>query len=153
MRIPLLLLSGLCFVGCDNQKPQKPAASPVPAATNRAEDPETSQANGIARLKAQLVGRWTNKDTEVDKGILSSDKTDIFLRNLTLSADGQATYIMQKNGRTQVSYQGKWNLQGDILFIDEPDGHTLYLRKVRVSEERLVLRNDAGVERIYDRIQ
>jgi hypothetical protein len=162
MRILTLLLSGLCFVGCDNQKPQKPAASPT--ASTRAEITvsqqatevkvtATSQAEIIARAKARLVGRWTNKETEVDKGIISSDKTDIFQRNITLSPNGEGSFNILKNGRVSTTYLGQWNLQGDILLLDQSNGVSVYWRLLRVSNERLVLRNDAGVERIYDRIQ
>lgn len=153
MRNLLLLLGCLALVGCDNQKPQKSAVGPVTKPSIRAEPLETSPAEAITRAKTELVGRWTNKETEVDKGIISSDKTDIYQRNLVLAANGQATYNRLKNGREPISYQGKWNLQGDILFVDEPDGHTLYLRLIRVSEERLVVRYDDGKERIFDRIQ
>jgi len=51
------------------------------------------------------------------------------------------------------TYLGQWNLQGDILLLDQSNGVSVYWRLLRVSNERLVLRNDAGVERIYDRIQ
>ena len=158
----LLLLSGLCLLGCDNQKPQKPTASP--AASTRAEITVSqqatevkatgnSQAEIIARAKAQLVGRWTNKETEVDKGIISSDKTDIYQRNITLSPNGEASFNIIKNGKVSTTYLGQWNLQGDILLLDQSNGVSVYWRLLRVSNERLVLRNDAGVERIYDRIQ
>lgn len=157
MRILTLLLSVLCFVGCDNQKPQKPAASPVNAASTRTEmtasQQATEQAEIIARAKAQLVGRWTNKETEVDKGIISSDKTDIYQRNIALNPNGEASFNILKNGRVSTSYVGQWNLQGDILLLDQSNGVSVYWRLLRVSSERLVLRNDAGVERIYDRIQ
>jgi len=166
MRILTLLLSGLCFVGCDNQKPQKPAASP--AASTRAEITVSQQATEVkatgnsqaeiiakamTQTKAQLVGRWTNKETEVDKGIISSDKTDIYQRNITLSPNGEGSFNILKNGRVSTTYLGQWNLQGDILLLDQSNGVSVYWRLLRVSNERLVLRNDAGVERIYDRIQ
>jgi hypothetical protein len=177
MRILTLLLSGLCFVGCDNQKPQKPAASPTAStraeitvsqqatevkvtATSQAEiiarakaEVVAEQANAITQTKARLVGRWTNKETEVDKGIISSDKTDIFQRNITLSPNGEGSFNILKNGRVSTTYLGLWNLQGDILLLDQSNGVSVYWRLLRVSNERLVLRNDAGVERIYDRIQ
>ena len=174
MRNLLLLMSGLCLVGCDNQKPQKSAASPARTEVTVAQPGSevrvssvspneiivrakaeviAEQAQAVAQTKAQLVGRWTNKDTVVDKGIISSDKTDVYQRNITLSADGQGSYIVLKNDRGYISRPGKWNLQGDILYIDENNGSSEYWRLLRISNERLVLRNDEGKERIYDRIQ
>lgn len=174
MRNLLLLISGLCLVGCDNQKPQKSAASPARTEVTVAQPGSevrvssvspneiivrakaeviAEQAQAVAQTKAQLIGRWTNKDTVVDKGIISSDKTDVFQRNITLSAGGQGTYVILKNDRAHLSRPGRWNLQGDILYIDETDGSSAYWRLLRVSNERLVLRNDEGKERIYDRIQ
>lgn len=149
MRNLLLLVSGLCLVGCDNQKPQKYPAIPARTEVTVAQ----TGAEAIAQTKAQLVGRWTNKDTVVDKGIISSDKTDVFQRNITLSADGQGSYVILKNDRAHLTRPGRWNLQGDILYIDENDSSSVYWRLLRVSNERLVLRNDEGKERIYDRIQ
>lgn len=174
MRNLLLLMSGLCLVGCDNQRPQKSAASPARTEVTVAQpgsevrvssvspneiivrakaEAIAEQAQAVAQTKAQLVGRWTNKETEVDKGIISSDTTDIYQRNITLGRDGQALFNILKNGRVSASYQGQWNLQGDILLLDQSNGVSVYWRLLRVSNERLVLRNDAGVERIYDRIQ
>jgi hypothetical protein len=174
MRILTLLLSGLCFVGCDNQKPQKSAATPARTEATVAQtgaevrvssvspieiivrakaEVIAEQAQAVAQTKAQLVGRWTSKETEVDKGIISSDTTDIYQRNITLGKDGQALFNILKNGRVSATYQGQWNLQGDILLLDQSNGVSVYWRLLRVSNERLVLRNDAGVERIYDRIQ
>ncbi len=174
MRNLILLLSGLCLVGCDNQKPQKSAATPArteitvaqPGSEVRVSSVSPNeiivrakaeviaeQAQAVAQTKAQLVGRWTSKDTVVDKGIISSDTTDVYQRNITLNRNGQASFNILKNGRVSTTYQGQWNLQGDILLLDQSDGVSLYLRLLRVSSERLVLRNDAGVERIYDRIQ
>ncbi len=139
MRNLLLLVSGLCLVGCDNQKPQKSAATPG------------QTENAAVQSKTQFVGRWTNKD--LDKSRVPFSSTDVFQRNITLGSDGRGAFLILENQKEVASYRGQWNLQGDILYLDCDNGVTHYWRILRVSSERLVLRNDLGVERIYDRIQ
>lgn len=137
MRNLLLLMSGLCLVGCDNQKPQKSTTS--------------SGQTGNAAVKKELVGRWTNKD--LDKSVVSFSTTNVFQRNITLGEDGQGSFLILENQKEVASYHGQWKLQGDILHIDQANGRSLYWKLLRLSNERLVLRNDEGTERIYDRIQ
>jgi len=103
--------------------------------------------------KASFAGRWISKETRVDKGIISSDKTDLIVRTLTLDANGNGDLNITLNGRVTQSAAGKWSVLNDVFFLDHENGQTIYLRIVRVSPERLVIRNPDGSERIYDRLQ
>jgi hypothetical protein len=79
--------------------------------------------------KSSYSGRWISKGTRVDKGFISSDKTDVIVRTLTLDANG--------NGELNITLKGQ----------------TIYLRVVRITNERFVIRNPDGSERFYDRLQ
>lgn len=103
--------------------------------------------------KASFAGRWISKETRVDKGFISSDKTDIIVRTLTLDANGNGELNITLNGRVTQSAAGKWSVLNDVFFLDYENGQTIYLRIVRVTAERLVIRNPDGGERIYDRLQ
>jgi hypothetical protein len=103
--------------------------------------------------KASFAGRWISKETRVDKGIISSDKTDLIVRTLTLDATGNGALQITLNGRVTQSATGKWSVLNDVFFLDYENGQTIYLRIVRVTAERLVIRNPDGGERIYDRLQ
>jgi hypothetical protein len=103
--------------------------------------------------KASFAGRWISKETRVDKGIISSDKTDLIVRTLTLDATGNGALQITLNGRVTQSAAGKWSVLNDVFFLDYENGQTIYLRIVRVTAERLVIRNPDGGERIYDRLQ
>lgn len=103
--------------------------------------------------KASFAGRWISKETRVDKGIISSDKTDLIVRTLTLDANGNGDLNITLNGRVTQSATGKWNVLSDIFYLDSEGGKTVYLRVVRITNERLVIRNPDGSERIYDRLQ
>jgi hypothetical protein len=102
--------------------------------------------------KASFAGRWISKETRVDKGIISSDKTDLIVRTLTLDATGNGALQITLNGRVTQSAAGKWSVLNDVFFLDYENGQTIYLRIVRVTAERLVIRNPDGGERIYDRL-
>jgi hypothetical protein len=103
--------------------------------------------------KASFAGRWISKETRVDKGIISSDKTDLIVRTLTLDANGNGDLNITLNGRVTQSATGRWNVLSDIFYLDSEGGKTVYLRVVRITNERLVIRNPDGSERIYDRLQ
>lgn len=103
--------------------------------------------------KARFAGRWISKETRVDKGIISSDKTDLIVRTLTLDANGNGALQITLNGRPTQSAAGKWSVLNDVFYLDYENGQTIYLRIVRVTAERLVIRNPDGGERIYDRLQ
>lgn len=103
--------------------------------------------------KASFAGRWISKETRVDKGIISSDKTDLIVRTLTLDANGNGDLNITLNGRVTQSATGKWNVLSDIFYLDSEGGKTVYLRVVRITNERLVIRNSDGSESIYDRLQ
>jgi hypothetical protein len=118
-----LVLLSLTFVGCDSAK------------------------------KSSFAGRWISKETRVDKGFISSDKTDVIIRTLTLNANGDGELNITLNGRVTQNAAGKWSVLSDIFFLDYDNGQTVYLRVVRITSERLVIRNAEGTERIYDRLQ
>ncbi|GBL23656.1 hypothetical protein EMGBS6_04410 [Opitutia bacterium] len=103
--------------------------------------------------KSSFVGRWISKETRVDKGIISSDKTDLIVRTITLDANGNGQLSITLNGRPTQNASGKWSVLNDVFFLDYDNGQTLYLRVVRITAERFVIRNPDGSERIYDRIQ
>jgi hypothetical protein len=103
--------------------------------------------------KSNFSGRWISKETRVDKGIISSDKTDIIIRTLTLNANGTGDLNITLNGRVTQNDAGKWSVLSDIFFLDIDRGQTVYLRVVRITNERLVIRTPEGIERIYDRLQ
>ncbi len=103
--------------------------------------------------KASFAGRWISKETRVDKGFISSDKTDIIIRTLTLNANGTGDLNITLNGRATQNAVGKWSVLNDIFFLDYDNGQTVYLRVIRITGERLVIRNPEGTERIYDRLQ
>ena len=103
--------------------------------------------------KSSYAGRWISKETRVDKGFISSDKTDIIVRTLTLNANGNGELNITLNGRVTQNVAGKWNVLGDIFYLDDASGQTIYLRVVRITNERFVIRNPDGSERIYDRLQ
>jgi hypothetical protein len=118
-----LALLSLAFAGCDSAK------------------------------KANFAGRWISKETRVDKGIISSDRTDIIVRTLILDSNGNGSLNITLNGRVTQSANGKWNVLSDIFYLDDASGQTIYLRVVRITNERFVIRNPDGSERIYDRLQ
>jgi hypothetical protein len=118
-----LALLSFAFVGCDSAK------------------------------KASFAGRWISKETRVDKGIISSDRTDIIVRTLSLDSNGNGSLNITLNGRVTQSANGKWSVLNDVFFLDYENGQTVYLRVIRITGERLVIRNPDGSERIYDRLQ
>lgn len=118
-----LALLSLVFLGCDSAK------------------------------KSSFAGRWISKETRVDKGIISSDKTDIIIRTLTLDTKGNGELKITLNGRETQNASGKWSLLDDVFLLDIENGQTIYLRIIRVTAERLVIRTPEGAERIYDRLQ
>lgn len=108
---------------------------------------------GCNSNKTSCVGTWISKETRVDKGIISSDRTDVIVRKLTLNSDGTGSLHNTLNNRVTQNAEGKWSLAGDILLLDYDNGQTIYVRLLRVSNERLVIRNPDGSERIYDRLK
>ncbi len=103
--------------------------------------------------KTDFAGRWISKETRVDKGFISSDKTDIIVRTLTLDANGSGALQITLNGRVTQNAAGRWSVLNDVFFLDHENGQTIYFRVVRITAERLVIRNPDGGERIYDRLQ
>jgi hypothetical protein len=116
-------LLSLAFVGCDSAK------------------------------KGNFVGRWINKETQVHKIILTGDKTNIVERTLELNSTGNGELVIRVNGKTENGAKGKWAIQGDIFFLDYEGDKTLYMRVIRITNERMVIRTPEGNERIYDRLQ
>ncbi len=121
MRIPLLLLSSLCFVGCDAKK-------------------------------SAIAGHWFSKDTYVERKILGSEP-HVVERNLRLEKGGEGSLVILDNRKTSESINGRWGVDGDVLRLDYDGTKTLYLRIVRVTDEKLVIRTDEGKERIYERVK
>ena len=118
-----LVLFSLTFVGCDTAK------------------------------KASFAGRWITKETMVQKIILTGDKTNVIERVLELNSTGEGELAIKVNGKVETSAKGKWAVQGDIFYLDYEGTKSLYMRVVRITNERLVIRTPEGIERIYDRLQ
>jgi hypothetical protein len=118
-----LALISIAFVGCDSAK------------------------------KANYSGRWISKETMVDKGIINPDKTNVVERTLTLEPGGRSEFLVKVNGKAAQVTAGTWAVQADILYLDHEAGKTVYMRVIRITNERLVIRNPEGTERIYDRLQ
>jgi hypothetical protein len=103
--------------------------------------------------KSSYAGRWVNKDTSVSTQLFSGGKAEVTERSLTLNADGTGTLSISVNGEAPQQYSGKWDVAEDILRLDYDTNKTVYYRVIRSTNERLVLRNPEGAERIFDRVQ
>lgn len=106
----------------------------------------------LAMLSLAFVGRWISKETRGDEGISSSDRTEIIVRSLTLDANGSGALRITLNGRVTQNAAGRWSVLNDVLFLDHENGQAINFRIVRITTERLVIRNPDGGERIYDRL-
>jgi hypothetical protein len=100
-----------------------------------------------AVTKKMLVGRWVNS------GVF--DGRDC-TRTLEFEQHGTGHFrITYSNGETDSSQSGLWNVRGDVCFIEvkAKDIETYYLRIVRLTSEKLSVRNHLGIERVYDRVK
>ena len=102
--------------------------------------------------KSSLAGRWVTKETIVEKGLLN-DKSDNVVRSLNLEANGNGEFIIAANGNMIRHDAGRWSVVSDIFVLDYEGGKTVYFRILRLTNERLVIRTEEGIERIYDRVQ
>jgi hypothetical protein len=118
----LLLLSGLCLLGCDAKK-------------------------------SAIAGHWFSKDPYVERKLLGSDQPHVVERTLRLDKGGEGSLVILDNRKVSESLSGRWDLDGDVLHLDYEGGKSLYLRVVRLTDERLVIRTDEGKERIYERVK
>ena len=108
---------------------------------------------GCDAKKSAIAGHWFSKDPYVERKILGSDQPHVVERNLRLGKGGEGSLIILDNRKVTESINGRWAVDGDILRLDYDGGKTLYLRIVRLTDERLVIRTDEGKERIYERVK
>jgi hypothetical protein len=108
---------------------------------------------GCDAKKSAIAGHWFSKDPYVERKILGSDQPHVVERNLRLDKGGEGSLIIHDNRKVTESINGRWAVDGDILRLDYDGGKTLYLRIVRLTDERLVIRTDEGKERIYERVK
>ena len=94
--------------------------------------------------KSNFVGRWINNDNE--------NAFFATVRTLKLEANGTGELNVKTNSEAE-EIIGKWSVSNDVLILDYGNGQTIYWRIVRLTDEKLVVRNSEGKERIYDRVQ
>lgn len=102
--------------------------------------------NPDAVTKGRLIGKWECRE---------ADRTT---RTLAFNLNGPAEYYIQNSTRElslNVAERGPWDVKGDILYIDlrVKDMDTYYLRIIRLSQDKLVVRNHKGIERSYERVK
>ncbi|MEY4272529.1 MAG: hypothetical protein RL250_1395 [Verrucomicrobiota bacterium] len=103
--------------------------------------------------KSAIAGQWFSKDPYIERKIFGSDQPHVVERNLRLDQNGQGTLLILDNRKVSETINGQWAVDGDILHLDYEGGKSLYLRIVRLTDERLVIRTDEGKERIYERVK
>lgn len=103
--------------------------------------------------KSNLAGRWVTKETVVQKSALGGDRADNVIRTLALDANGNGEFVIVSNGDIIRKDVGKWSVVSDVFLLDHEGGKTIYFRILRITNERLVIRTEEGIERIYDRVQ
>jgi hypothetical protein len=108
---------------------------------------------GCEAQKSKFAGRWISKETLVKNNAFTGSKADAFERQLVLDSNGNGQLLVNQNGEPAFSVSGKWSIEGDIFHLDYEGTKTIYMRILRVTNERLVLRNEEGKERIFDRLQ
>lgn len=118
----------------------KPA--PTPQAPPATVDPD-------AATRKMLVGRWVNH------GI--ADGRDC-TRTLEFDQNGTYHFRAASAGLSETSNTseiGLWSVRGDIVFIDvkSPEALSLHIRLIRLTTEKLCIRNEVGTERVYDRVK
>lgn len=108
---------------------------------------------GCDAKKTAIAGHWFSKDTYVERKIIGSNEPHVVERNLRLEKSGEGSLVILDNRKTSESINGRWGVDGDVLRLDYDGTKTLYLRIVRLTDERLVIRTDEGKERIYERVK
>lgn len=101
-----------------------------------------------ATRPAGYSGRWISKET-----VVGGFQPAVVERALTLEQDGRGQLVIKQNNQVIKDATGTWGIQADILHLDTEKNQSIYLRVLRLTNERLVVRTEEGNERIYDRIQ
>jgi hypothetical protein len=101
-----------------------------------------------ASRPAGYSGRWISKET-----VVGDFQPAVVERTLTLGSDGHGQLVIKQNNRVVKDASGTWGIQADILHLDTEKNQSIYLRILRLTTERLVVRTEEGNERIYDRVQ
>jgi hypothetical protein len=118
----------------------KPAPARAPMASLVKVDPDVA-------TKQMLIGRWVNNGIHNGR-----DCT----RTLEFDQYGTGHFrLIYSGGGVYSSESGPWNVRGDVCYIDvkAKDLDTYYLRIVRLTSEKLSVRNDIGIERVYERVK
>jgi hypothetical protein len=100
-----------------------------------------------AATKQLLIGRWVNS------GVFNGRDCT---RTLEFERHGTGHFrLTYSSGGTYSSESGPWNVRGDVCYIDvkAKELDTYYLRIVRLTSEKLSVRNHLGNERVYDRVK
>lgn len=105
-----------------------------------------SAPNPDAVTKSRLIGKWECRE---------ADRTT---RTLAFNLNGPAEHYAQNPTREFsliIAGRGPWDVKGDICYIDirEKDLDTYYLRIIRLTHDKLVIRNHNGIERSYERVK
>ena len=108
---------------------------------------------GCDAKKSAIAGQWFSKDPYVERKIFGSNEPHVVERTLRLDKSGSGSLVILDNRKITESLNGSWGVDGDILHLDYEGGKSLYLRIVRLTDERLVIRTDEGKERIYERVK
>jgi len=101
-----------------------------------------------ASRTAGYSGRWISKET-----VVVDFQPAVVERTLTLDHNGRGQLVIRQNNRVVKDASGTWDIQADILHLDTEKNQSIYLRVLRLTNERLVVRTEDGNERIYDRVQ
>jgi len=120
----------------------KPKPAPAPQAQQAKVDPDGA-------TRTMLVGRWVNH------GI--ADGRDC-TRTLEFDQNGTCHFRAASAGLSETSNTsevGLWSVRGDIVFIDvkSPEALSDHFRLIRLTTEKLCIRNQFGTERVYDRVK
>jgi hypothetical protein len=123
--------------------------APIRATPSAAQSAMSIPIDADAITRSKLIGRWVNHGVADGK-----DCT----RTLIFGQSGKGEFNVKypgtpnKIGQTEI---GPWGVHGDIFYIEvkgkDVDAH--YVRIVRLTSEKLVIRNSEGTERVYDRVQ
>ena len=116
----------------------------VKAVTNRANVLTASESDAVT--KGRLIGKWECREA------------DGTTRTLAFNLNGAGEYYVQRPTKEfglVVAEGGPWDVQGDICYIDirMKEMDTYYLRIIRLTQEKLVVRGHNGIERSYERVK
>jgi hypothetical protein len=123
--------------------------TPSRVSPSAAQSATSLQADPDAITRSKLIGRWVNHGVH--------DGHDC-VRTLTFEQSGKGEFKMNYPGaadRVGLTENGPWGVQGDIFYIEvkgeDVDAH--YVRIIRLTSEKLAIRNAVGTERVYDRVK